>query len=91
MIRKSKQGVSELMDGDQLRSEVRVRFGARSVDYRASTVHAGGEDQERLIALVAPAECDCALDIATGAGRTAVALARADAHVTASDLIPRML
>jgi SAM-dependent methyltransferase len=79
------------MDGDRLRSEVRARFGARSGEYRASAVHGGGEDLERLVALVAPAKGDCALDIATGAGHTAVALARAGADVTAGDLTLRML
>lgn len=79
------------MQGDKLRAEVRARFGARHADYRASTTHGGGEDLARLMALVAPAKRDRALDIATGAGHTAVALARAGADVTASDLTPRML
>lgn len=79
------------MDTDEVCSGVRARFGTRSAAYRASTVHAGGEDLERLIALVAPAQGDCALDIATGAGHTAVALAHAGADVTASDLTQRML
>jgi SAM-dependent methyltransferase len=56
-----------------------------------SAVHAGGEDLERLIALVAPGVDDRALDIATGAGHVAVALGRAGAKVTASDLTPGML
>ena len=72
-------------------SDVRERFGARTAGYRTSTVHAGGEDLERLIALVAPTPADRALDIATGAGHVAVALARAGAQVTASDLTPNML
>jgi ubiquinone/menaquinone biosynthesis C-methylase UbiE len=72
-------------------SDVRERFGARTAGYRASAVHAGGADLERLIALVAPSPSDRALDIATGAGHVAVALARAGAQVTASDLTPGML
>jgi SAM-dependent methyltransferase len=91
MIVRTREGVIELMEGDKLRSENRARFGARSAGYRASTVHAGGGDLERLIALVAPAKGEYALDIATGAGHTAVALARAGADVIASDLTPRML
>jgi SAM-dependent methyltransferase len=54
-------------------------------------VHAGGEDLDRLLALVAPAAGERALDLATGAGHVAVALARAGAAVTACDLAPGML
>ncbi len=72
-------------------SDVRERFGARAAGYRASVVHASGNDLEELIALLAPSRSDRALDIATGAGHTALALARAGAHVVASDLTPAML
>lgn len=80
-----------MVDDNRLLSEVRDRFGTRSSGYRKSAVHAGGEDLDRLIALVAPTAGDRALDIATGAGHVAVALARAGAQVTASDLTPGML
>ena len=83
--------MAELTDDNGLRSEVRKRFGARSSDYRTSAVHAGGADLDRLIALVAPTAADRALDIATGAGHVALALARAGANVTACDLTPGML
>ncbi len=80
-----------MTDENQLRTDVRERFGARAAGYRASGVHAGGEDLDRLLALVAPLAGQRALDIATGAGHVAVALARAGALVTASDLTPNML
>jgi SAM-dependent methyltransferase len=80
-----------MIDDDRLRDENRERFGARSADYRVSAVHAGGADLDRLIELVAPTPDDRALDVATGAGHVAVALARAGAAVTASDLTPGML
>ena len=83
--------MTDSRDANQLLSEVRQRFGERSSGYRKSAVHAGGEDLARLLALVAPAKGDRALDIATGAGHVAVALARAGAEVTASDLTPGML
>lgn len=78
-------------NADELRASVQERFGARSEGYRYSTVHAGGGDLERLIELVAPQPGELALDLATGAGHTALALARAGAAVTASDLTQAML
>jgi ubiquinone/menaquinone biosynthesis C-methylase UbiE len=78
-------------DTSELLSKNRERFGSRSASYRSSAVHAGGEDLERLVELVAPAQGKRALDIATGAGHVAVALARAGAEVTACDLTPSML
>jgi ubiquinone/menaquinone biosynthesis C-methylase UbiE len=80
-----------MTDTNKLQTENRKRFGTRAAGYRASAVHAGGADLDRLIALVAPTVKDRALDIATGAGHVAVALARAGARVTASDLTPGML
>jgi len=74
-----------------LRDENRERFGARAAAYRASPVHGGGEDLDRLIALTAPAAGIRALDIATGAGHVAVALAAAGAETTACDLTAKML
>ena len=84
-------GRIEPSDEGKLRSKNRERFGARSASYRSSSVHAGGEDLARLIALVAPEPGKRALDIATGAGHVAVALARGGAEVTACDLTPSML
>lgn len=76
---------------DELAELSRERFGARADGYRTSAVHESGDDLERLIALVAPTQGQQALDIATGAGHTAIALARAGAHVVASDLTAEML
>jgi aspartate kinase len=69
----------------------RERFGARSAEYRDSSVHAAGDDLDRLISLVAPQPGDLALDVATGAGHTALALAHAGASVIASDITLEML
>jgi len=76
---------------NRLRQENQQRFGARSAAYRTSAVHAGGEDLDRLIELVAPQAGKQALDVATGAGHVAVALARCGAAVTACDLTVGML
>lgn len=78
-------------DDKELRSANRERFGKRAADYRASVVHSGGADLDRLIELLSPLEDQRALDIATGAGHVAAAMAARGARVTASDLTANML
>lgn len=67
------------------------RFGGFAQRYVNSAVHAGGYTLERLVALVAPGPGKWALDIATGGGHVALAMARAGATVIASDLTQPML
>ncbi len=74
-----------------IRDRVKERFGERTAEYRASAVHSSGEDLELLVSLVQAGPGVRALDIATGAGHTALALAEAGAHVVASDLTEQML
>jgi ubiquinone/menaquinone biosynthesis C-methylase UbiE len=83
----------QMKDGKNstLLKENQERFGSRASSYRTSSVHSSGDDLARLIALVSPAQGKHALDIATGAGHVAVALARAGAAVTACDLTQGML
>jgi aspartate kinase len=76
---------------DGVGARVRERFGARSSAYRASAVHATGEDLNRLVELVEVTPGASALDVATGAGHAALALARAGATVMALDLTQAML
>jgi ubiquinone/menaquinone biosynthesis C-methylase UbiE len=78
-------------DQEKLLSTNQERFGVRSGAYRTSAVHGGGEDLDRLIELLAPHEGMRALDIATGAGHVAAALAATGADVTACDLTANML
>ena len=78
-------------DRENLLRANQERFGARSAAYRASAVHGGGEDLDRLIELLAPHARMRVLDIATGAGHVAAALAAAGAEVTACDLTANML
>lgn len=72
-------------------SLVEKQFGVAAADYAASAVHASGPSLARLVALVAPQADWRALDIATGAGHTALAFAPLIAHVVASDITDAML
>jgi SAM-dependent methyltransferase len=65
------------------KSLVQERFGAFAATYATSRSHAKGNSLARLVELAAPAPSWKALDIATGAGHVALALA--------SDLTPQML
>lgn len=73
------------------KARVQSQFGGSAQAYVASPGHAGGEDLERLIEWarkLAPAR---ALDIATGGGHTALALAGVVRRVVAADLTGAML
>jgi ubiquinone/menaquinone biosynthesis C-methylase UbiE len=69
----------------------RTSFGRHADEYVLSDSHAGGDDLERLVALAAPAPHWTALDVATGGGHTAIALAPHVARMVALDLTPEML
>ena len=73
------------------KSLVQSQFGANAANYVTSKVHAKGASLARLVDLVAPQKTWRMLDIATGAGHTALAFAPHVAHVVASDLTPQML
>lgn len=72
-------------------SLVQKKFGEAAADYAASTVHAKGESLTRLVALVQPQPSWRVLDVATGAGHTALAFAPLVSKVTASDITDQML
>jgi ubiquinone/menaquinone biosynthesis C-methylase UbiE len=72
-------------------SLVQKKFGEAAADYAASAVHAKGESLERLVTLVQPKPSWRLLDVATGAGHTALAFAPYVAKVTASDITDQML
>jgi ubiquinone/menaquinone biosynthesis C-methylase UbiE/catechol 2,3-dioxygenase-like lactoylglutathione lyase family enzyme len=82
---------SDNAESEAIKARVRTAFGESAEAYVASPGHAGGADLNRLVELAAPALSDQALDISTGGGHTALALAPHVAHMTASDLTPRML
>ncbi len=70
---------------------VRQTFAPNAEAYVSSVSHASGSDLARLLELAEPQPTDYALDVSTGGGHTALALARQVARVVASDLTPRML
>lgn len=82
---------TESVESVAIKERVREAFGETAAAYVASPGHAGGADLNRLVELAAPALTDRALDISTGGGHTALALAPHVAHMTVSDLTPRML
>lgn len=78
-------------ENEAIKARVRESFGKTADAYVASRDHSSGADLNRLVELAAPTLADRALDISTGGGHTALALAAHVAHMTASDLTPRML
>ncbi len=72
-------------------SLVQQKFGAAAADYAASAVHAKGASLARLVELVQPKPSWRVLDVATGAGHTALAFAPHVAKVIASDITDQML
>lgn len=70
---------------------VQQQFGTHAQAYATSHVHAKGASLKRVVELVDPKPTWRVLDVATGAGHTAFALAPNVAHVTATDITPEML
>jgi ubiquinone/menaquinone biosynthesis C-methylase UbiE len=73
------------------KEEVLQQFGDNAEAYVTSTVHAKGASLKRLIELVKPQADWEVLDVATGAGHTALTFAPFVALVTATDITPEML
>lgn len=76
---------------EQVKARVREQFAAAGDAYVVSPTHRSGDDLERLVELAEATPETIALDIATGGGHTALALAPHVRHVTATDLVPEML
>ncbi len=70
---------------------VQSQFGAAAEAYGTSLVHADASALQHVVELADPKPGDAALDIATGAGHTALALAPRVARVIAYDLTREML
>ncbi len=66
-------------------------FGANAAAYATSKTHAQGKSLARLIELTHPQAHWRVLDVATGAGHTALTFAPHVASVIASDITPQML
>ena len=78
-------------EAEAIKRRVREAFGRSAEAYVTSTGHAAGDDLARLVELAAPRPSDYALDVSTGGGHTALAVARRAGRVVASDLTPEML
>lgn len=76
---------------DGLKRSVQIQFGASAAAYATSEVHAKGESLTILAELLAPQPTWQVLDVATGAGHTALRFAPQVANVIATDLTPEML
>jgi ubiquinone/menaquinone biosynthesis C-methylase UbiE len=73
------------------KQQVQEIFGASAEAYVTSEVHAKGASLARLVALLQPQSNWRVLDVATGGGHTAFALAPHVAQVVATDITPEML
>lgn len=76
---------------DEIGRRSRERFAPRADAYRKSPTHAGGRDLDLLVEWLEPQPAERALDVATGGGHMALALARSGADVDACDITPEML
>jgi ubiquinone/menaquinone biosynthesis C-methylase UbiE len=76
---------------DDLKAKAQHQFGVSADSYATSDVHAKGDSLAALLELVQPQPHWRALDVATGAGHTALLFAPRVAHVIASDLTEPML
>lgn len=70
---------------------MRASFAAVAANYRTSERHADPVHLRRMLATLAPRGHERVLDVATGGGHTAAALAPFVAEVVAFDLLPEML
>ena len=70
---------------------VRAQFGRAAAAYATSDVHARGDSLALLVDMARPEAAWRALDVATGAGHTALAFAPHVAAVVATDVTPEML
>lgn len=72
-------------------ARVQAQFGKSARSYLTSTNHAKGDELPVMLELTAPVSGLDVLDIATGAGHTAITFAEAGANVIATDITPEML
>ncbi len=67
------------------------QFNANAEKYAVSDVHRAGPSLPVLLALAQPVPSDQSLDVATGTGHTALAVARFVAKTIGIDIAPKML
>ena len=78
-------------DAARVSDAVRSFFGAHAEDYRHSPRHRAGADLSLLVNGLHPVAGEAALDLATGPGHVALAMARHGLNVTGLDLTAEML
>ena len=83
--------LSSQHESNDKKAQVQDYFARNAEGYVASFSHRAGSDLERLIELGEWDSQQHALDIATGGGHTALAVAPHVTQVTVTDLTPRML
>jgi len=71
--------------------EAQAYFGDKVDAYRQSPSHANRQELARMLAWLAPRAGERALDVATGGGHTALALAEAGCRAVATDATPAMV
>jgi ubiquinone/menaquinone biosynthesis C-methylase UbiE len=71
--------------------DVRARFGPVAANYARAKFHTSSERLREVLDLARPQPTDLALDVATGTGNTALALAPFVRHVVGVDLTREML
>ena len=75
----------------EVHQRVNAQFGAAAAAYSSSLTHGDPAALRAIVELAAPKPADVVLDIATGAGHTALALAPHVASVIAYDVTEQML
>ena len=78
-------------DGADPRLAAVRQFGRQAHRYAVSRIHSQGESLRLVAEMAAPQAGELALDVGTGAGFTAFALAEASAVTVATDIAPGML
>ena len=86
-----KPSVSATIELEENRGPAERFFAAHAEGYAKSSSHARGADLAALIQALEPKPADLALDVATGTGFTALALAPQVKHVTGIDVTSEML
>lgn len=83
--------MEEKKQADAAKEEIRKQFGASASQFLTSAVHARGSDLELLPAIAGLTGREDVLDVATGTGHTALALATHARRVTGVDLTAEMI
>jgi ubiquinone/menaquinone biosynthesis C-methylase UbiE len=81
----------ENAEAEKIKERVRAAFGAAADSYVTSERHRSGDDLAVLVDWAQPVATDRVLDISTGGGHTALAIAPHVHSVAVTDLTPRML